>query len=71
MTLLRAFGRFWLDFLVGDRLELFIGPIVALALTGVAVRVGLSGLLAGFLLLGMVLGIGALSLAMALGIRRR
>ena len=28
---LRAFLRFWSDFLIGDRLELFIGPIVALA----------------------------------------
>ena len=26
----RAFLHFWADFLIGDRLELFVGPILAL-----------------------------------------
>jgi hypothetical protein len=29
-----AFGQFWYDSLSGDRPELFVGPIIALALVG-------------------------------------
>ena len=29
----RAFGRFWLDFLVGDTPELFVGTLVVVAIS--------------------------------------
>jgi hypothetical protein len=48
-----AFGRFWYDFLIGDRPELFIGPIVALAAAALAVKVGWASA-SGLLLFGLV-----------------
>ena len=41
MRYVRAFGAFWYDFLVGDRPELFLGPIVALVLAWMLVNGGL------------------------------
>jgi hypothetical protein len=35
-----AFGRFWYDFLIGDRPELFFGPILALVLVAQLVGAG-------------------------------
>jgi hypothetical protein len=35
-----AFGRFWYDFLIGDRPELFVGTIVGLAVVAVLVQLG-------------------------------
>jgi hypothetical protein len=40
MRYVRAFGHFWYDFLIGDRPELFVGPIAALALVAVLVQLG-------------------------------
>jgi hypothetical protein len=53
MHYVTAFGRFWYDFLVGDRPELFVGPIVALAAAALATRTGWSTA-AGLLLFGLV-----------------
>lgn len=71
MRYLRAFGRFWWDFLVGDRLELFLGPIVVLAVAALLVRWGASGLVAGAVLFGLVIVTGALSLALVMAAGRR
>ena len=35
LRLLTAFGKFWWDFLVGDTPELFVGTVLAVALTAV------------------------------------
>jgi hypothetical protein len=57
-----AFGQFWHDFLIGDRPELFVGPIVALALVTVVTRLGWTAL-SGLLLFGLVVASGGLGLA--------
>ncbi len=62
MRYVRAFGAFWYDFLVGDRPELFLGPIVALVLAWLLVNAGLPAGGAGALLFAAVAGVGALSL---------
>jgi hypothetical protein len=36
---LRAFGHFWLDFLVGDTPELLVGALIALGVVAVLVKV--------------------------------
>ena len=64
MGYLRRFGSFWYDFLVGDRMELFVGPIVALLVAGVLVRMNVGGLAAGLVLFASVCAIGALSLSL-------
>jgi hypothetical protein len=61
----RVFLHFWSDFLIGDRLELFIGPIVALAGAALLVRAGLSGVLVGVGLFAAIALIGAISLGLA------
>jgi hypothetical protein len=63
---LRAFGRFWYDFLVGDRPELFLGPIVALAITWLLVQLGTTDLLVAGILVAMVLLVASGSLVFAL-----
>ena len=62
MRYVRAFGAFWYDFLVGDRPELFLGPIVALVLAWVLVDAGLPGGGTGIFLFAAVVAVGALSL---------
>lgn len=66
MGALWAFGRFWYDFLVGDRWELFAGPIAALVLAGAVTRAGVPGLLAGGLLFLSITLVGGASIAWAL-----
>ncbi len=63
MGWLRAFGRFWYDFLVGDRWELFVGPIAALVLATVLVRAHVAPAPAGIALFLLVAVVGAFSLA--------
>jgi hypothetical protein len=65
MRFARSFGAFWYDFLVGDRPELFVGAIAALALTWVAIRVGVDPAIAGGLLTVLLLGLGWASLVLA------
>jgi hypothetical protein len=55
MRYLIAFGRFWYDFLIGDRPQLFVGPVVALAATALATQAGWSTV-SGLLLFGLVVG---------------
>jgi hypothetical protein len=62
---LRAFFAFWSDFLIGDRLELFVGPILALLAAWLLVGAGLPGALVGALLFVTVVMIGAFSVALA------
>ena len=61
----RAFLHFWSDFLIGDRIELFIGPIVALAGAAILVHAGLPGALIGAALFATIVLVGAISLGLA------
>ncbi len=62
MRYLRAFGAFWYDFLVGDRPELFLGPVFALAIVWLLLQAGLASALAGALLFVAVCLVGGFSL---------
>jgi len=66
MNYLGRFGRFWYDFLVGDRWELFVGPIVALAATWLLVGAGIPGGIDGLVLFLGVVAVGAVSIADAI-----
>ncbi len=57
-----AFGRFWYDFLIGDRPELFAGPILALAVVATMIRLGWSDL-AGLLLFVLIVASGGIGVA--------
>ena len=61
----RAFLHFWSDFLIGDRLELFIGPIVALIAAAVLLGAGVDGALVGVLLFAAINLVGAFSIGLA------
>jgi hypothetical protein len=61
---LRKFAAFWYDFLVGDRMEVFLGPIVALLVVWLLLRMGISDLLAGLILFASVCLVGLLSLVL-------
>ncbi len=61
----RAFLHFWSDFLIGDRLELFIGPIAALGGAALLVRAGVAGELVGAALFIAIIAIGGLSIGRA------
>jgi hypothetical protein len=66
VAFVRRFFAFWYDFLVGDRWELFIGPIAALGVAWLLVQAGLPGAGTGLALFALVGGVAALSLALAL-----
>jgi hypothetical protein len=42
MTVLRRFGRFWLDFVIGDDWRLTLGSAIALAATAALAGAGVS-----------------------------
>lgn len=62
MRHVRAFGAFWYDFLVGDRPELFLGPIAALVLAWLLVGAGVNPGVTGIVLFLAVCAVGGLSL---------
>ena len=62
MEWVRRFGRFWYDFLVGDRWERFVGPIVVLLVTWVLVSAGVSAGIAGAVLFAGVVAVAAISI---------
>jgi len=64
-----AFGRFWYDFLIGDRPELFVGPIAALVLVALLIQAGW-GAVTGLLLFGLIVASGGLGLARELAAAR-
>lgn len=65
-----AFGRFWYDFLVGDRPVLFLGPVLGLAIVAGLMGIGL-GAFAGLVLVAMVVASAAWALVRDLGHVRR
>ncbi len=64
MRYLRSFGAFWYDFLVGDRPELFLGPVVALALAWLLATARLPAGVVGAFLFAAVVAVGATSLVL-------
>lgn len=66
MTWLRRFGMFWYDFLVGERWELFVGPILALALAALLVGSGAPGVVVGLVLFASVVAVAAVSVVTSL-----
>jgi multisubunit Na+/H+ antiporter MnhE subunit len=66
MRYLRAFGAFWYDFLIGDRPELFVGPIVALAAVWLVLQAHIDSGIAGLGLFVAVVLVGAISLYLTL-----
>jgi hypothetical protein len=70
MRYVRSFWAFWYDFLVGDRPELFLGSIGALAVVWVAISMGLDSTVAGGLVTVLILLLGAFSLWLATRSRR-
>jgi len=68
MDYLRRFAAFLYDFLVGDAWELFVGPIVVLAIAWLAVSAGVS---AGLVGAGMVVGVIVVAaISVAAGLRQ-
>jgi len=66
MTWFRRFGTFWYDFLVGERWELFVGPILALALAALLVGSGAAGVVVGLVLFVSVVAVAAVSVVTSL-----
>jgi hypothetical protein len=66
MTWLRRIGMFWYDFLVGERWELFVGPIAALAIAAVLVGAGTADAVVGLVLFVAVVAVAAASVVASL-----
>jgi hypothetical protein len=64
-----AFGRFWYDFLIGERPELFVGPIVALLVVALLTRAGWTAA-NGLLLFGLIVASGGWGLTRELAAAR-
>src|SRR5215475_6761337 len=62
MTYVRRFFAFWYDFLIGDKIELFVGPLAAMLIVGIGVGMGLDSTIAGFLFFGLIVLVGGFSL---------
>lgn len=71
MRFLRAFSAFWYDFLIGERPELFVGPVLVFVVIAVTLRAGLGADLAAVVLTLLVLLTGAASVALAVRSKRR
>jgi hypothetical protein len=66
----RAFGRFWYDFLIGDDWKIAVAVVCALVVTGL-VMAGTSVGDAALAVLGGVLVVAFFSLSLAIDTRRR
>jgi hypothetical protein len=70
MRWIRAFFDFWYDFLVGDRPELFLGPIAVLVIVSASVSMGAPAIVSSAIMVVGVLAVGALSLMLQTRARR-
>ena len=68
MKFLRAFGRFWYEFIIGDDPKIAIAVVVALAVLVGALSVGLFGD-TGLALLGGVLIVAAFAITLLIDTR--
>ena len=62
MRYVRAFGAFWYDFLVGDRPELFVGPLITLVVAWLLLQAHVDAAIAGGVLFVGILIVGGVSL---------
>jgi hypothetical protein len=62
MTYIRRFFAFWYDFLIGEKIELFVGPILAMIAIWAAVSAGLDSAFVGLLFFALVALVGGFSL---------
>ncbi|GAA4735379.1 hypothetical protein [Phytohabitans rumicis] len=69
MNALRAFGRFWYDFIVGDDWKIAVAVVTALALTGALWAAGLLSVSA-VPVAGAVLLFALFALSMVVDVRR-
>jgi hypothetical protein len=67
MRALRAFGRFWYDFIIGDDWKVAAGVLVALGLTLLLLTLGLPERVVT--VLGAVLVLAAFALVLAIDLR--
>ncbi|WP_030169905.1 hypothetical protein [Streptomyces sp. NRRL S-813] len=70
MRLLKSFGRFWYDFIVGDDWKIAVAVVLALALLLAALSVGLFAN-AGLAVLGGVLLMIAFTVSLLIDVRPR
>jgi hypothetical protein len=70
MRYVKAFARFWYDFVVGDDWKIAVGVVVALALLLVAVKTHLFGD-TGLTLLGAALVVAAFTISLVIDVRSR
>jgi hypothetical protein len=69
VSFLRAFGRFWYDFVIGDDWKIAVAVVTALALTGALWAAGLLGGSA-VPVAGAVLLFALFALSMVIDVRR-
>ena len=70
MKALRAFGRFWYDFIVGDDWKIAAGIVLAVGLTVGALKARLFGD-HGLAVLGAVLIVAAFAASLAIDVRSK
>ncbi|MGV9347387.1 hypothetical protein ACWDSD_21700 [Streptomyces spiralis] len=70
MKLLKSFGRFWYDFIVGDDWKIAVAVVLALALLLAALSIGLLAD-AGLAVLGGVLLMAAFTVSLLIDVRPR
>ncbi|MGW0084273.1 hypothetical protein [Streptomyces sp. NPDC003393] len=70
MKLLKSFGRFWYDFIVGDDWKIAVAVVLALAVLLAALSVGLLAD-AGLAVLGGVLLMAAFTVSLLIDVRDR
>ena len=70
MRFVKAFGRFWYDFIVGDDWKIPVAVVVALALLVAALKTHLLGA-TGLTLLGAALVIAAFTISLVIDVRSK
>jgi hypothetical protein len=68
MGLLKSFGRFWYDFIIGDDWKIAVAVLLALGVTSVAMATDLLGD-AGLTVLGGVAIVVAFAVSLAIDVR--
>jgi hypothetical protein len=70
MNLLKAFGRFWYDFIIGDDWKIAVGVLLALGVLAAAMAAHLFGD-HGLAVLGGALVVAAFTISLLIDVRRR
>lgn len=68
MKLLKAFGRFWYDFIIGDDWKIPVAVVLSLAMLGILLSLGTYGDTA-LTVLGAILVLTAFSISLAIDTR--